>query len=162
VEQLQDPLIRADLHERRYGGVSEAGIGLTRDGEQVRARNSVASEPMEDIGGHLIERLTGKPADHFGRQARPSSWHIKAPVTREPREQGLLKAKFRGFASGADVAQGVHFWRWWECLGGTLRPNRRANKAHPAGITGEVKQPAGEQRQRRDKHRSKLLRGRTR
>ena len=60
VEQLQHPQAAVDLHERRHGGVAEAGVGVARDRDQLAAGDAAAGERLEQRDGHLGERLAGE------------------------------------------------------------------------------------------------------
>ena len=88
-------------------GWPKRAIGVARDGQQFGARDGAAGKQVQDRRRHVGERLAGKGGDGLGLEPRPGFRHVEPAVACQPGQQGVLKAEFRGFASGADVAQGM-------------------------------------------------------
>ena len=69
VEQLQHPQAAVDLHQRRDGGVAEAGIGVAGNRQQLAARDRAAGERLQQRGGDLGEGPAGKGRDGLAATA---------------------------------------------------------------------------------------------
>ena len=102
VEELHEPLVGIELHERADRGVAEARVGLVAQPLEQRRLDLVARERRDDAGGDAGKGLT-RPR---GRQRRPALRHVEAAVDREPREQGVAEAERRRLAAGREVAHG--------------------------------------------------------
>ena len=109
---------RSSLNERRHRRMAEARIGVAADlatvprAEWCRRQKLQHLEPPPARRGVCAIRAIacGVPvAASFLR-------HVEAAVARQAGEQGVFEAELRGFASGADVAQGTADFRSSEGL----------------------------------------------
>jgi hypothetical protein len=105
VEQLEHPQAAIDLHERRHGGVAEAGVGLAGDRDQLVVGDRAARERLQQRDGHFGERPAGEGRNGLGRQAGPRLRQVEPAVARKTRQQRVLEGQLRRFASGAHVPQ---------------------------------------------------------
>ena len=96
VEQLQDPRIRADLDQRRDGGMAEARVGFARNGQQLVARNGAAGKQVQDRCRDVGEGLAGKVGDGLGGQPGPGLRHVEPAVARQARSAGRRQSRVRG------------------------------------------------------------------
>ena len=103
MEQLEDEAVGRDLDERRDGRMAEAGIGIAGHAAQLITRERSADERVDDLDRDLRERPAGERGDGVGRKLRPRLGHIEPAVARQARQQHVLEAKRRGFASGRNV-----------------------------------------------------------
>ncbi len=100
VEELQQPLVGVELHERADRRVAELGVGLVAQALEQRGLELVARERPDDARSDARVGLAG--ADR--RQRRPLLGHVQAAVAREPGEQGVAEAERRRATAGGDVA----------------------------------------------------------
>ena len=133
MEELLQPEVRAELDQRRGGGVVEAGEALRRDGFEARAREGPAGEARHDGRRHL---WVGPAAQAFegGRvERRPRRRQVEAAVAGEALEQGVFERDRPAIAlPRADVAQAA--------LSVLVRPFPAAARlyAPPAGRQGSA------------------------
>ena len=62
VEQLEDPVRRADLHERRDEAVAEGRVGVLDDCDQLGVADLAADERRHDPDGGVFVGSAGKGA----------------------------------------------------------------------------------------------------
>jgi hypothetical protein len=105
VEQLEQPLVRPELAQRRDGDMVEAGIRPRDQHAQLALVKIVADERRQDPRGDLLVRGALQRGELVPLQARPALGQIQPAVAGQPGEQRLLEATRLNPAARADVAQ---------------------------------------------------------
>ena len=103
MEQLQHPLVVANLHQRRNRAVAEHRIGVSDEVAQVVPGNAVADEGFDDALGQLRVVHTRHGGDLLLAEAGQALGYVQAAIGRQAGQQDLLKVQCRGLAPGADV-----------------------------------------------------------
>ena len=106
VEQLEQPVARAELRERRHGGVAEFGVRGVDDRAQRRRFDGVASEAGDDCVGDIGILAAAKRDQLVAGERRPPLRNVEPAVRREPGEEHALEVEDRRAAAGADVSHG--------------------------------------------------------
>ena len=133
MEELLQPEVRAELDQRRGGGVVEAGEALRRDGFEARAREGPAGEARHDGRRHLRVGPALQAFEGGGVERRPRRRQIEAAVAGKALEQGVFERDPPAIVlPRADVAQAA--------LSVLVRPFPAAARlyARPAGRQGSA------------------------
>ena len=107
VEQLEQPLVRPELAQRRDRGVIEPAVGRHDQLVELCVAQILADERRQHPRGHL---LIGRPLQRLeliSLKPRPTLGQIQPAIGREPGEQRRLEATSRHAAAAADVANDV-------------------------------------------------------
>jgi hypothetical protein len=106
VEELEQEVVRADLHEGRAGGMAEAGVGARRCGAELVVGEGRRREGAHDAEGHLLVCEAREGGDFVMRQGRHGLGHVEPAVAGEAGQHGVAEAEHRGLPAGRDVAHG--------------------------------------------------------
>ena len=103
VEQLGQEGVGGKLDERHHGGVGEGGVGLFAHGVDRLARDLLAREARQDLGGHMGVGLAAEGYDLIAAEGRPGLGHIEPAVGGEAGQDRVYEADRRGLAPGGDI-----------------------------------------------------------
>ena len=106
VEQLEQPVARVELDQRRDRGVIEPAIGRLAQSAQLGRRQRIADKRLHHASRRLDIGQAGERGDLVMRQAGPGVGHVEPAVGSEPGESHRLEIKRGRAAAGADVAHG--------------------------------------------------------
>ena len=106
VEQLEQPVARAELRERRHRGVAEFGVRGVDDRAQRRRFDGVASEAGDDCVGDIGVVAATERDQLVAGEGRPPLGNVEPAVRREPGQEHALEVENRRTAAGADVSHG--------------------------------------------------------
>ena len=98
VEQLHDPLVGVDLHERHRGRMAERSVRLTAHREQRGRIDLVA-----DVGLHHGVREFGVATEWQFGQRRILGGNVQTAVGRETGEQNIVEPEFGCLTTRGDV-----------------------------------------------------------
>ena len=101
VEQLHDPLVGVDLHERHRGRMAERSVRLTAHREQRGRIDLVA-----DVGLHHRVREFGVATEWQFGQRRILGGNVQTAVGRETGEQDIVEPEFGCLTTRGDVTHG--------------------------------------------------------
>ena len=106
VEQLEQPLVRPELAERRDRGMVEGGIGrVDQSGELVRAQ-LIADERPQHRAADLLVGSALQRVQRVALEPRPGLGQIQPAIgSARPANSAVLETTSRHAAAGADVAQ---------------------------------------------------------
>jgi K(+)-stimulated pyrophosphate-energized sodium pump len=105
MEQLEQPLVRRELAQRRDGGMIEGAIGCFDQLRQLVGGKILADERPEHPLGHHLIRSALQLLQRIALEPRPGLRQIQPAIGREAGEERRLEATRRHAAAGADVAQ---------------------------------------------------------
>ncbi len=80
MKQFGHEAARRELADRNHGGVREGRVGLDAHLGQGFARDLVADEARQHLGGDVVVGLAGEGRDLFTAEGRPFLRHIEAAV----------------------------------------------------------------------------------
>ena len=103
VKQLEQPLVRPELAQRRDRGVIEPVVGRRDQPVELGRAEGVARERRQDPRGHLLIGRALQRLELVAPEPRPALGQIEPAIGREAGEQRRLKAARRHAAAGADV-----------------------------------------------------------
>src|SRR5438874_3483923 len=103
MEQLEEEIVHAELHERRNRGMAKIAIRFPCHSRELMGGNCVTHERPDHIGGHFGVWFTGEACDLVRLEPRPARRHIKAAVACQSRKRRLDKTDLRSFPPGGDV-----------------------------------------------------------
>ena len=109
VKQLQQEMIRPQLHQRRPRGVAKALIGALDDAGQVLVGETVADERAHDPKRNLFIGAPGQGGNLGLAQGRDGLGQIQPAVAGQPGQHRLLKVQRGCSTPGRNVTHGLSF-----------------------------------------------------
>ncbi|OIQ67569.1 hypothetical protein GALL_508510 [mine drainage metagenome] len=103
VEQFQQEMVRAKLHQGRAGGMAKARIGLGDDGAEFGVGERVANEGPHYAERHILIAQPRKRRDFGMAQHRNRRRHIKPTIACEAGQHRLFETQYRRAAPGRNV-----------------------------------------------------------
>ena len=103
VEQLEQPVLLVELHQRGDRLVREAAIGLRGQLEQALGRQAIAHERLHDPLCQFGIGQPGQRGDLGLAEAWPFARHVKPAVGGKPGKRGIGEIERGRAAAGADV-----------------------------------------------------------
>ena len=103
VEQFEQPVVRAKLHQRGYCRMGEPGISVFDHLFQLVPRDFAAGEFFHHREGDLDIGTAAKTGDFFGGEARPDVGDVETAIARKPGQKGLFEGEIAGVATGRNV-----------------------------------------------------------
>ena len=100
VEQLEQPVVRPELCERRHRGVLEPGIRRADDRAQLRGLDGVAGETGDDRVSDLGVVAAAKRGQFVPGEGRPPLRDVEAAIRSESREKHTLEIEDRRAGRG--------------------------------------------------------------
>ncbi|MNF84480.1 hypothetical protein D3C84_668440 [compost metagenome] len=106
LEQLEHPLVGAQLGQRRHCLVGEHAVGVFQNLLEVGIGDAAGDERAHHPEGQLVVRQAGPGGDLLDGEARQVFRHVEATVAGEAREQHVFEVEGRRLAAGTDIAHG--------------------------------------------------------
>ena len=103
VEQFEQPVVRAKLHQRGHRRMGKTSIGVFDHLLQVVPRDFAARELFHHVKGDLGIGATAKTGDFFGGEARPDIGDVETAIAGQPGQKGLFEGEIAGVATGRNV-----------------------------------------------------------
>ena len=111
VEQLQQVMVRPQLHQRRARVVPEPGVGAGDHVGEITLGERPGHEGPHHPNGDVLVRQARECRDIRPRQDGHVLGHVQSAVPREAGQHRVREAQDGGFSTGGDVAHCRSFRR---------------------------------------------------
>ena len=109
VEQLQQEMVRAKLHQRRAGVMAETRIGPGDQAAEFVIAKGVAQKGAHHAEGDLLIGQPRHRGDGLLRQGRHGLRHIKPAIPGQPRHHRFAECQNRCSTTGRDIVHSHAF-----------------------------------------------------